>query len=159
MAIEPAADQPFRVETLNPTYDAYGMVLELLSRNPPFADFRLSQISDTIRAQLKGRRHAAALTPDNELVGFAGWSYTLAASAELWVEDRGPLKILEKGYDALAMTVVVSTIPAATTAMIRHSRTLNPGLRGYFKRSYDGQLREPRKQSVPAGGVARLSSE
>lgn len=159
MTIDPASDRPFRVETLNPTYDAYGMVLDLLSRNAPFSEFRLSQISATIRSQLKGGRHVAALTPDNELVGFAGWVYTLQAIAELWVEGRGPLKIVDKGYDAAAMTVVVSTIPAATSAMIRHSRVLHPGLRAYFKRSYDGQLREPRKQSVPAGGVIGDATE
>jgi hypothetical protein len=152
MSIDPS--DPFRIVTLNPTYDAYGMVLELLSRHAPFSEFRLSQISESVRAQLKGARHVAALSPDNELVGFAGWAYTLAASAELWVEGRGPLKILDKGYDALAMTIVVSTLPAATSAMMRHSRSLHPGLRGYFKRSYDGQLRDSRKQSVAAGGVA-----
>jgi hemolysin-activating ACP:hemolysin acyltransferase len=153
MTQDSALDRPFRVTTLDPTFDAYGMVLELLARNPPFSDFKLAHISATIRSQLKGARHVAALTPDNELVGFAGWAYTLRAIAEVWVEGRGPLRTIEKDYDALAMTVVVSTIPAATSAMIRHSRALHPGLRGYFKRSYDGQLREPRKQSIRAGSL------
>jgi hypothetical protein len=145
---------PLRIEQLNATYDAYGMVLGLLSRHAPFSEFRLSEISATIRVQLKRGQHVAAVTPENELVGYAGWVYTLQASAELWVDGRGPLQILEKNHDALAMTIVVSEVPAAVSAMMRRCRALNPGLRGYFKRSYDGQLRAPRKQSVHIGGVA-----
>lgn len=158
MNTAPAEDAPFRVEQLPATYDAFGMVLELLSRHAPFSDFKLAEIGDTIRAQLKSGRHVAALTPENELVGFAGWAYTLQAIAELWVEGRGPLKIIEKDYDAVALTVVVSASPSATRAMMRQSRALNPGMRGYFKRSYDGQMRQPRKQSVPVGGVPRPQS-
>jgi hypothetical protein len=154
MSGDSSSPPQFRVETLNATYDAYGMVLGLLSRHAPFSEFRLNQISATIRAQLKRGHHVAALTPDNDLVGYAGWVYTLGASAELWVEDRGPLKILEKDYDALAMTIVVSEVPSAASAMMRRCRALNPGLRGYFKRSYDGQLRVARKQSVQNGGLA-----
>jgi hypothetical protein len=140
--------QSFRIETLDATFEAYGAVLDLLSRHAPFSEFRLNQIGTTIRAQLKQKLHVAALSPKNELVAYAGWVHTLQASAGLWVAGSGPLQVVEKNHDALAMTVVVSEVPAAVTAMMRRCRELNPGLRGYFKRSYDGQLRSPRKQSV-----------
>jgi hypothetical protein len=140
-----------RIEQLNPTYDAYGMVLDLLSRHAPFAEFRLNQIGTAIREQLKKGQHVAALTPDNELAGYTGWVFTLAASAELWMRDRGTLKVVSKNHDAFAVTIVVSTDPKATAAMIRRCKALNPGLRGYFKRSYDGELRPSRKQSLRTG--------
>ena len=138
----------FRIEVLGGSYDAFGMVLDLLSRHPPFADSPLEHLAKTVRKQLRLGRNVAALSPQDDLVAYAGWVPALRASAELWVEGRGPLEILEQGSDALAMTIVVSTQPTVTTAMLRRARELNPDMHWYFKRAYGDQLRGSRKQAL-----------
>ena len=91
----------FRIEVLGGSYDAFGMVLDLLSRHPPFADSPLDQLAKTLRKQLRQGRNVAALSLKDDLVAYAGWVPALRASAELWVEGKGPLEIVEKGSDAL----------------------------------------------------------
>jgi hypothetical protein len=144
----PTAELEYRIEVLNGSYEAFGMVLDLLSRHPPFADSPLDQMSKTIRKQLRLGRQVAALSPSNDLIAYAGWVPSLRASAELWVEDRGPLKVLDEGYDAMAMTIVVSTQPTVTKALMRRARDLNPDMQWYFKRAYGRKLRAARKQSL-----------
>ena len=142
------AEREFRIEVLNSSYDAFGMVLDLLSRHAPFADSPLDQMAKTVRKQLRLGRQLGALSPSDELVAYAGWVPALRASAELWVEGRGPLRVLEEGYDAMAMTIVVSTQPTVTKALMRRAREMNPSMQWYFKRAYGGQLRAPRKQAL-----------
>lgn len=142
-------DKPsYRIESLTGSYAAFGMVLDLLSRHAPFADSPLSQLAPTIRKQLRSGRQVAAISPGNDLLAYAGWVPTTRASAELWVAEIGPLSIVNEGQDAMAMTVVVSTEAAVTAALMRRARDLNPDMKWYFKRSYDGQLRPARKQSL-----------
>jgi hypothetical protein len=144
-----AMDSPeYRIEVLTGSYEALGMVLDLLSRHPPFADWPLSRLGKSIRRQLRQGRQVGALSPSNELIGYAGWTPTLQASAELWIEDRGPLKVLERGYDAMAMTIVVSPQPGVAKALMRKARELNPDARWFFKRSYAHQLRGSRKAAL-----------
>jgi hypothetical protein len=138
----------YRVVVLKQSHAAFGLVLALLSRHPPFSDSTLSQMAKTIRKQLRLGRNAAALSPKGELLAYAGWVPTLRASAELWVEDRGPLEIVERESDAMAMTIVVSESPSVTKALMRRAREMNPNMNWYFKRSYSGQFRAPRKQGV-----------
>lgn len=138
----------YRIEMLPGSFEAFGMVLDLLARHPPFSDWPLSRLGPPIRTQLRQQRQLAALTTTNELIAYAGWTPTLRASAELWIENRGPLRVLESGHDAMAMTIVVSTEASVTKALMRHARDLNPGARWFFKRSYGQQLREPRKAAL-----------
>jgi hypothetical protein len=149
MTEEPnSAEPPYRIVVLDGSYSALGLVLHLLSRHPPFSDSTLSQITKTVRKQLRLGRNTAALSPKGELLAYSGWVTTLRASAELWVEDRGPLKIVEGASDALAMTVVVSESASVTKALMRRAREMNPNMYWYFKRSYSGQFRAPRKHGV-----------
>ena len=82
------------------------------------------------------------------MLAYAGWVTTLRASAELWVAGQGPLKVVEGESDALAMTVVVSESQSVTKALMRRAREMNPNKNWYFKRSYSGQFRAPRKQGL-----------
>lgn len=138
----------YRIEVLSGSFDAFGMVIDLLSRHAPFSDWPISRLARPVRRQLQSGRHVAALSPNSRLIAYAGWTPTLRATAELWVEERGPLQVLEKGHDAMAMTIVVSEQPIVTKALLRRARDLNPDMHWYFKRSYGDQLRESRKQSL-----------
>ena len=149
MTDEPeTADPEYRIAVLDRSYPALGMVLDLLSRHPPFSDSRLDQIVKTIGKQLKAGRNVAAVSPQNALVAYVGWVPTLRASAELWIEDRGPLRVLDQPSDAVAITVVVSESPSITKALIRRAREMSPNMHWYFKRSYGGQFRASRKQAL-----------
>lgn len=138
----------YRIEVLSGSFESFGMVLDLLSRHPPFSDWPLSRLSRSVRLQLRQQRQLGALSRTNDLIAYAGWTPTLQASAELWIEDRGPLKVLERGHDAMAMTIVVSTQSAVTKALMRRARELNPEMRWFFKRSYGRQLRDSRKTAL-----------
>ena len=143
-----AEDLKYRIVVLDSSYAAFGLVLALLSRHPPFSDATLAQMSKTVRKQLRLSRNAAALSPNGKLLAYAGWVTTLRASAELWVADQGPLQIVEDKSDALAMTIVVSESTSVTKALMRRAREMNPNMNWYFKRSYSGQFRVPRKTGL-----------
>lgn len=142
------SDSGFRLITLRPSYDALGRVLELLSRTAPFSDGTLAQTIKTVGQQIRHRRHVAAIDSRGGLVGYVGWVPTLRVSAEHWVEDRGPLQVRSKGYDALALNIVVSQRRDVTAALLRRARQSHGQVKVYFKRVYSSGQRAPRKGSV-----------
>ena len=151
---EDAATEPaYRIEVLRPSFDSFGLVLDLLSRHPPFAEWPLERLAKAIRKQLRLGQQIAALSPGDDLLAYAGWVPSLQASAELWMENRGPLQMLDQGGDARAVTIFVSTQPIVTKAMVRHARALAPDIRWYFKRTYGDKLRVPRKDTVRNRGA------
>jgi hypothetical protein len=130
------------------SFESLGRVLDLLSEVEPFASYELKPATRAIREQLAQGTHVAASDDSHELVGYAGWVHTSRSSAELWIEDKGRLTPVPPPTDAVALTIVVSRTPAATTKLIRAARELNPALRVYFKRGYEGTLRMPKKKTV-----------
>ena len=145
-------DPSLEIRTLGPSFEDMGMVLDLLSRHPPFDQYRLARISAVIRRQLAAGANVAAFDANGKLVGYVGWAHALPASAALWLEDRGPLQVADQPTGAVAVTIVVSASPASIAAMIRRARQLNPGVQVFFKRSYGTDLRAPRKASVANTG-------
>jgi hypothetical protein len=145
-------DPPLEIRSLGPSFDAMGRVLDLLSRHPPFAQYRLDRIGAAIRRQLASGSNVAAMERDGKLVGYAGWANALPASAQLWIEDRGPLEIVDQPMGAVALTIVASARTGAVALMIRRARALNPGVEVYFKRSYITGSKPPRKASLANTG-------
>ena len=134
---------------LEASFDALGRILDLLSQADPFGQYPLAQITRVVRDQLRFGANVAVKNQQDVLIGYAGWIHTSKAAGQLWVEDKGSLKVLAPGtHDAVALTIVLSREAAATTALIRAARNLNPGARVYFRRGYDNVLRTPKKISV-----------
>jgi hypothetical protein len=149
LPIAPIDEGEIKLTSLNPSFEAFGMVLDFLSAALPFSHFELGRFAGVIRQQLQIGNHLAALSRQNEMVGYAGWIHTSVAYATLWVEDKGSLLSLDgQPHDAAALTVVASQDKRATTMLLRGARVLNPGVRVYFKRGYDGDLRTAKKVSV-----------
>jgi hypothetical protein len=146
-------DPSLEIRTLGPSFEAMGLVLDLMSRHPPFDQYRLARIAAVIRHQLDSGANVAAIDGTGRLVGYAGWAHVLAVSAPLWIEDRGPLQIVDHPTGAVALTIVVSALPASIAPMIRRARQLNPGVQVFFKRSYETDLKLPRKTSVANTGL------
>ncbi len=149
----------YRIEVLHPSFDSFGLVLDLLSRHPPFAEWPLQRLAKAIRKQLRVGNQLAALSASDDLLAYAGWVPSLQASAELWMDNRGPLQVLEEGGDARAVTIFVSTHPLVTKALVRHGRVMNPDVRWYFKRTYGGQLRPSRKDTVQGWGTTASGAD
>jgi hypothetical protein len=138
-----------RIVRLNASFDAFGMVMDLLCRTPPFAEFPAARLATTVRHQLGKGFHLAALTEGDQLVGYAGWTPTLKASAEAWLENRGSLKVLDSAKaDAIALTTVVCRSRPVTNRLMRAAREAHPGVQVFFKRGYDGEVRAAKKQTV-----------
>jgi hypothetical protein len=75
---------------LNHSYEGYGMVIDLLSRTPPFSKMEVGDLSAALRLQL-GQGHHVAVVAGPRLLGYAGWLPTLQTLAEPWVMDQGLL--------------------------------------------------------------------
>ena len=120
--------------TLNPTFEAFGAVIDFLSTMTPFRDFEMGPFARAVREQLGTERHIAAMLGGN-IVGYAGWILTSHEVAAAWVAGNGPLHDAS-GPDAVAavLTIVAVTDTRATPLLIRRARQLNPGKRAYFKR-------------------------
>ena len=140
-------DAPFNVGPVPPSLAGLGAVLDLISRSPPFAEFRLGRIATAVRRQLSSGHNLGAVDPSGNLVGYVGWAMTTEALAKLWVEGKGQLKIVDSA-DAAALTVVASIEPMATRQLIRAAREKNPNRRIFFKRGDDSRLAAGRKSSV-----------
>jgi hypothetical protein len=138
------------------SYEAFGMVMDYLSRSEPYTGFELGNLSKAIRRQLRLGHHVAAMLGD-QMVGYAGWLTTSQEIAEAWKQGKGTLKADPNGNaDAAALTIVAVTDARATPGLIRRARQLNPSIRVYFKREYrDVALRGARKASVLNFGPAR----
>lgn len=130
------------------TFEAFGMVIDFLSRTPPFADFETRTVANAVRHQLGDGQHLAAMA-GTRMVGYAGWMLTTEEIARAWAEARGELRrVPAERATAAALTIVAVTDPAVTRRLIRGARTLNPGKRAYFKRGTEGGPQPPRKASV-----------
>lgn len=146
-----------RIIQLGGTFEAFGMVVDYLSRTAPFSEFVLGTLADAIRHQLGAGHHFAAMS-GTELVGYAGWLLTSDAIAQAWAEsDRPLLRVPTEQATAAALTTVAVTDPAATRRLLRGAREVNKGKRIYFKRGSEGRGRTPRKTSVLNFSKARGS--
>ena len=121
----------------NLTYEAFGLVLDFLSRTPPFGDYDLKTLSEAIRRQLHLGHHLVALR-ERSIVGYAGWLLTTEEVGEAWLEGRGRLAPVAPEYsNAAALTTVAVSDRAAVMPLVRGARDRNPNMRAFFKR--DGE--------------------
>lgn len=136
------------IVSLSGSFEAFGMVMDFLSRTESFDRFELGNIASAVRGQLASGCNLAAVR-GNEVAGYLGWIYTTPELAEDWMEGRGLLKSLPRNEAAAAaLTIVASVDRAATVRLIRGARELNKGVQVYFKRGYDTALKPSRKSTV-----------
>src|SRR5215208_25405 len=156
LATETFDDIQPKIVHLSGSYEAFGVVMDYLSRSEPYAQFELGNFSKAVRRQLRLGHHVAAMLSE-QMIGYAGWLLTSNEIAEAWKGGNGVLKADPNGKtDAAALTIVAVTDERATPGLIRRARQLNPGVRVYFKREYqDAALRGARKASVLNFGPAR----
>lgn len=147
MNTDDTSDRP-EVIGMAPTFEAFGMVMDLLSRSDVFGAFELRNLSGVIRRQLADGHNLAAVRGD-DVLGYAGWLHTTEHEGSEWIENRTLLKARKpEDSDAVALTIFASADPAVTPRLIRGARDLNKGKRVFFKRGYESMIRPDRKSNV-----------
>ena len=128
--------------------EALGAVLDFLSRDKPFNEFRVGVLVPVVRDQLRFQCHVCALR-NNVLVGYCGWMLITKELGECWLRGQTQLEsVPAERADALAVTIVRVEEPSMVRPLIRAARQLNPGRRAYIRRDYGGTQRATRQSSV-----------
>ena len=136
------------ITRLEPSFESLGRILTFISQVEPFSAYGLGTTVRAIQDQLVSGEHAAAMAPNGEMVGYAGWVITSSLIAQLWIADKAALRPVERPGDAAALTIVVSRTRESTTRLIRAAREFNPGVPVFFKRGYEGALKPSKKAAV-----------
>jgi hypothetical protein len=133
---------------LDGSFEAFGVIVDYLSRMQPFARYDIGHFASAVRRQLRSGHHLAAMQ-GRSLVGYVGWLLTSRTIAEEWLGTGGRLLSVEKSKaDAAALTIVAAAERRVLMRLIRGARKLNPGTRVYFKRQYAQASRRARKAAV-----------
>ena len=127
---------------LRPGHEAFGMVLDLLSRTPPFAQYDLDKISAAIRMQLHHQHHVAALE-DGQLIGYMGWLLTAQEIARKWAQDKGPLRSAPaEAADAVCVTILASPDRHVLRKLVGQGRAQYATIPVFFKRQSGEKTRK-----------------
>eukprot|EP01037_Dinobryon_pediforme_P023786 gene23786-25351_t len=104
---------------LNPY--ALGMVLEFVTRYPPFATFEAGTLVNAVSFQLGTGSNLLASRQD-QLVGYLGWIPTTLAVGQAWMRSSDIL-VPADNADTAAITILAVADPALMQPMIRVAKT------------------------------------
>jgi hypothetical protein len=146
-----------QIVQLESSFQAFGLLIDHLSRVAPFSRYDLGNFARALRQQLRHGHHLAAMRGP-VLVGYVGWLLTSREIAEKWLQSGDVLRPVERSAaNAAALTVVSAQERGVLLRLIRGARTMNPAIRVYFKRQYAEPGRGARKSSV--ANVGRGAAE
>jgi len=136
------------IRKLKPGFEALGVLIDFLAREPPYAQLRAGDLLAAVTYQLSHGLHFAGFEK-NRIVAYCGWLTTSAERAEAWLQGKGRLDHVEPvASDAVALTVVKISNQEHVLPMIRACRDGNKGKRVFFKRDYGAPERQSRKAAV-----------
>jgi len=143
-----APDSPTQIVRLKNSFEAFGMVIDLLSHHEPFRHYQADLLAGAVRLQLLRETHVAALQ-DGKLLGYFGWLRTTRAIAAAWADGNGPLTpVPPQDSDAVAVTIVVAADPKVLRHLVRLARQLHPQTTVFFKRQQGNNTRKSVVTSV-----------
>ncbi len=144
-----AEQQSYQILRPKGSYEAFGILIDFLSRQEPFSRYDLGNFAQAVMLQLQNGDHLAAVAR-HELVGYCGWLPTNKKVASAWLKNQGTLAPLKDATsaDALALTVVAARDRRILFSLIRQARASHPQARIYFKREYQFDRKPARKNSV-----------
>src|SRR5262245_6605735 len=109
----------YQLRRFTPSFEALGIVIDFLSRKPPFDQFRAGHLVTAIKHQVAQGHHVCGFRGE-VLVGYCGWLHITREAGELWLLDQAELKpIPPERADAVALTLVRIDEPAAVRPLIR----------------------------------------
>lgn len=129
---------PYQLRQFKPSFEAVGILVDFLSRKPPFDRFQAGALVTTLKYQVTHGFHVSAFRGET-LVGYCGWLRIMANEGDRWVQERGDLRPAPSDRaDAVALDIVRVDEPGAVRPLIRACRRLEAGKRVFFKRDYFG---------------------
>lgn len=129
-----------------PSYEALGIVVDFLTRQAQFGEFRAAKLVIAVKQQIATGNHVCAFRGER-LIGYAGWLNISTEMGERWLERQGELKpVPNEVADAAALTIVQVEDPRVLSTLIRAVRRINKGKRVFFRRDYQG--RKQKRQTV-----------
>jgi len=138
----------FQVRRCVANAEAFGAIIDFLTRVKPFSQVAAGQLASIVRDQLKHQHHVCAMR-GNTIIGYCGWVLVTPESGEQWLRDQGPLRpVPEAGATAGALTLVRADDPKVLRRLIRVTRDLNPGRRVFLRRDYSDGSKTSRLTSV-----------
>lgn len=139
--------EPLQIRTLKPGFEALGVLMDFLAKDPPYAAMRAGDLLAAVTYQLASGLHVAGVE-DKRMVAYCGWLHTSTAAGEAWLAGKGGLSAGSPASDAAALTIVKVAKAEFLLPMIRACRERNPGKRVFFKRDYAASERPSRKATV-----------
>lgn len=147
--------EDYRVCKFVANAEAFGAVIDFLSRVKPFSEHRVGMLVSAVRDQLRLQHHVCAVRGNN-LIGYCGWVLITQELGERWLREQVSLApVPDDRADAATLTIVCANEPKVLRRLIRACRDLNPGKRVFFRRDYSEGRKAARQTAVlnytPAG--------
>jgi hypothetical protein len=138
----------YQLRRFTPSYEALGVVIEYIGRQPPFDQYRVGKLLAAIKHQIAHGHHVCAFQNET-LVGYCGWLPITEELGRRWLEENAELApVPPERSNAFAVTVVCGENPVIVRAIIRATRKQTVGQRAFFRRDYATERRPARLQSV-----------
>ena len=138
----------FHLRRFKPSFEAVGIVIDFVSRVPPFDSYPAGRLITAVKYQILNGHHVAGFDGET-LIGYCGWLRITAAEGEEWLQGKGELRPVHPSeYDAVALHIVRIEDEAAVLPLIRACRTLEAKKRVFFKRDYVAGAHAEKRTSV-----------
>ena len=140
----------FQFRRFTPSFEALGIVVDFLSREAPYDEFRAGKLVTALKHQVMHGHHVCAFR-EEELVGYCGWLPISEELGTLWVEGKAELApVAPDRADAIALTAIRVDDPRVLRPLIRASRKLLYGKRAFYlgRVFHDGGRSPQRRESV-----------
>jgi hypothetical protein len=138
----------YQIRQFTPSFEALGIVIDFLSRKPPFDRFRAGHLVTALKYQIAQGRHVCGFRGET-LIGYCGWLQVTCELGQQWLLEQAELEpVAPDRADAVALTLVRVDEPAAVRPLIRACRTIERGKRVFFRRDYTDGWHAARRNSV-----------
>jgi hypothetical protein len=149
MSSQQRSDQ-FQFRRFAPSFEALGIVVDFLSREAPYDEFRAGKLVTALKHQVMHGHHVCAFRGE-KLVGYCGWLPISEELGTLWVAGKAELTpVPPDRADAVALTTIRVDDPKVLHPLIRACRKLHYGKRVFYlgRRLYAGQRSPQRRESI-----------
>ena len=143
-------DSAFQIRRFTPSFEALGIIVDFITRDRPFNEFRAGQLVTALKHQVSHGHHVCAFRGE-QLVGYCGWLPISEALGRSLVQGKAELApVLADQADAVALTTIRVDDPKVMQPLIRASRKLHYGKRVFYlgRTSSAGQRSPQRRESV-----------
>ena len=145
-----ATDCEFR--RLPPGYETLGVVLDFVTRGPPYDGFAAGLLTKALKAQIAEGHHLAVVR-NGILAAYAGWMPILAANGEDWIAGRAEFQpVSADKADAIAVSIVRIEGPGIARELLLRVREEANGHRAFFRKDYASKPTERRSLGLFKGG-------